>query len=579
MRERLLVRHFLIRFMEHDLISTNADRREVLAVTGGTLVSVSLFLATLTALRYQFNNFMPPGITSMNALDDRFLFVSASMLVMALLAVALWDSLALDPRDTAVLGTLPVQHSTLVRSKFIAVAIFGIVADLGWNAPPTLLRFAALPLMLRVGGRGIAVLTFANAVVTLLAGAFGFLAVIAIRETLTALLGHERFRAISSVVQAVLIVALTSALLLLPARSSRIAQTWLARDTASARALPPLWFVGLHEAMAGSVIDDAPRATAVRGAYAVPVFRLQELGATALYRQLRPRYQALGRAALESLLLVALLAVIASAWNSRRLPMPPHQSAREMSALMSLWRWTVAHALTSSPVQQAGFWFTLQTLPRRVTHRAVLASALAVGVALIVITAGSSIGAFAAQPFLLAALLTGFRRAVQLPAELRSGPTFTLAWNGDLARFISGVKRAGWIAIVLPALLVLFAWHAALFGVEAAALHSSVGAALALLMMELLFVRYSRLPLVSSHVPGPDARSRGFVYVAGVLLVCVALAWIEQSAFSASSLYVLLLAATLAGIAAGVSVSVHAPAFTGDLEDEIAATQRLNLSV
>ena len=54
MRDRLLVRHFLWRFLEHDLISPNADRHVVLSALGGTLVAVSLFMAVLIAMPYQF---------------------------------------------------------------------------------------------------------------------------------------------------------------------------------------------------------------------------------------------------------------------------------------------------------------------------------------------------------------------------------------------------------------------------------------------------------------------------------------------------------------------------------------------
>jgi hypothetical protein len=47
MRDRLLIRHFLRRFLEHDLISPNADRHEVLSAIGGTLVAVSLFMLSV----------------------------------------------------------------------------------------------------------------------------------------------------------------------------------------------------------------------------------------------------------------------------------------------------------------------------------------------------------------------------------------------------------------------------------------------------------------------------------------------------------------------------------------------------
>src|SRR5689334_7035632 len=106
MRDGLLTVHFLQRFLDHDLISPHADRREVLTVTGAMFVVSSLFLAFFLAVKYQFNLFLPPGLTSVLALDDRFLLASLPMIVMALVAVAEWDALALDARDTAVLGPL-----------------------------------------------------------------------------------------------------------------------------------------------------------------------------------------------------------------------------------------------------------------------------------------------------------------------------------------------------------------------------------------------------------------------------------------------------------------------------------------
>src|SRR5215471_2931355 len=163
MRDRLLVRHFLWRFLEHDFISANADRREALSVVGGAVISISLFFSALIAIEYQFSNFMPPGIASQQSVDDRFMFVTSSMFVMALLAVALWDALALDARDTAVLGILPVPQQVIIRAKFSAIALLAAGTTLAWNFFPVVLRGAALPVGLHVGFGGIAVLTLAQA--------------------------------------------------------------------------------------------------------------------------------------------------------------------------------------------------------------------------------------------------------------------------------------------------------------------------------------------------------------------------------------------------------------------------------
>src|SRR5215467_10978414 len=177
MRDRLLVRHFLQRFLEHDLISSTADRRDVVSVVGGGLIAISLFGSVLIAWVYQLDAFRPPGLTSLNSLDDRFLFVSWSMLVMALLAVSQWDALSLDARDTVVLGILPIPKAAIIRAKFLAVALLAGGTLVACNFAPTLFRFASVPTGLRINGQAALILTLAQAFVTLAAGVFGFLAI------------------------------------------------------------------------------------------------------------------------------------------------------------------------------------------------------------------------------------------------------------------------------------------------------------------------------------------------------------------------------------------------------------------
>src|SRR5204862_8138869 len=160
----------------------------------------------------------------------------------------------------AVLGVAPVPLPVIVRTKVMAVALRAAGTAAAWNLPSMLLRSFSLPSTLPVGFKGSLTLTAGHAVATLAAGAFGFLAVFALREGLSAVLGYTRFRAISAALQAVLVVVLMSALLLLIGSSRDVARTWLARGGVAALTLPSLWFVGLHETLAGSVIDSMPRA-------------------------------------------------------------------------------------------------------------------------------------------------------------------------------------------------------------------------------------------------------------------------------------------------------------------------------
>jgi hypothetical protein len=583
MRDRLLVRHFWWRFLEHDLISPNTDRHVVLSVIAATLVAVSLFLVILIAAPYQFFPRMPPGIVSLRSLDERFFFTSASMVVLALIAVAQWDALSLDSRDTSALGVLPIPRVVIVRSKFIAVALLAIGGAVAWNLAPTVLRFVVVPPKLGVSFRGMLVLTVAHGVTTIAAGAFGFLAVMGFREGIFAIVGQARFRRISGVLQAGLLVALVTALLLLPGIPMGTTPNWLARGGLTSRALPPLWFVGLHEVLAGSVIDTLPRTRPPRvlvvGGRQVPepVARSASLSrqreASDLYRSLWPRHRELAATGIAALVIAFVVTTGACLWNSRRLPAPLGRPAREVGTTGRARNWMAAHVVARTSLCQAGFFFALQTMSRQVPHRVALASSVAVGLSLVLIAAqgrafasGSDVSDVASLPvallagqwLLLASLLSGFRHAVRIPAELRASTTFSLVWTGNLTPYISGVKRAGWIALVLPTLGGLFIWHAIVLGASLAALRLGIGLVVSAFLMETLFLRYRRLPFVSAYVPGAELKSRGIAYVAALLSVSFALAWIERLALMTTAGYVTLVTLTI-GLSMAINRSSHQP--------------------
>src|SRR3954453_17944963 len=123
MREQLLTRHFLARFMENDLVSPDGDRHDALAMICGGLLTSGLFVSVFVSLKFLFMPFQSPGRTADLAIYDRLFFIAISMIGMALVAVATWDALSLDPRDTAILGPLPIPRGAIVRAKLRAVAV------------------------------------------------------------------------------------------------------------------------------------------------------------------------------------------------------------------------------------------------------------------------------------------------------------------------------------------------------------------------------------------------------------------------------------------------------------------------
>src|SRR5687767_12754432 len=92
-------------------------------MVGGGFLSLGLFASVLISIGFLFMPFQSPGRTADLAIFHRFFFISISTIVMALVAVATWDALSLDPRDTAILGPLPIPRSVIVSAKLRAIAI------------------------------------------------------------------------------------------------------------------------------------------------------------------------------------------------------------------------------------------------------------------------------------------------------------------------------------------------------------------------------------------------------------------------------------------------------------------------
>jgi hypothetical protein len=586
MRDRLLVRHFLQRFLDHDLISPHADRREVLTVTCALVVVSSLFLAFFLAVKFQFNVFLPPGLTSLLSLDDRFMLMAVSMVVMGLVAVAEWDALSLDARDTAVLGPLPVPAAVIVRTKFVAVALFAAAFDVGLSLGPTVLRAAALPVRLPVTMAGALRLTAAHAFCAIAAGAFGFVAVFGLREMARALIGPARFQRISAGLQAALVVFFTTALLLLPGSYSRVGLTWLTHNRVPAAAVPPLWFVGLHETLAGMVIDGLPRGVAPRRYVAA------EQQATQIYRGLWPVFHHLALVAVVASIVLVAATVAACVWNNRRLPTefirPRHRSRLFQRAVL----WTITRAIVRRPAEQAGFFFTIQSLARSAPHRVTIAASLAVAFSLVVITLGANdlhrtfelatmpLSMLVLQTLLLGVVLTGFRHAVRVPAEVRANWTFHLAWSGDERPYLAGVRRAAISVLVAPTLLILLAADIVILGPRLASAHAAAGVCEALLLLEIVFARYPKLPFASLYVRSDDLKSVGPLYIGALLIFSAALAGVERAAFASAPGAVAFLAA-LAAMIAGVralDASYRRLRLPIDLDEvQSGPTQRLEL--
>lgn len=515
----LLTKLFLRQFLENDLISPEADRSQLVAVVGAMVVSLTLFVSVFMSFNYVTTS-LTPGQAAVLSLDDKFFYLALAMIVTALAAAAQWDALAIDPRDAAILEPLPVRAGTIRRAKLAAVAILGAGVAIALNAFPSVV----FPWLLvfnfqQMSSVLLPWLMVTHAMVTIAAAVFGYLAVVALRETMAAVLGLRWFSRVSPWAQSALIVMLGSSLLLLPPAANRIAE----RGFEGWRAMsPPMWFLGAYDMAAGGVIADLPRTRMTRRQA-----NNDEI-TTTIYRERRGQFPVMARRAGLALGLTLLLAIAAYRWNARRLPSlapaPPPAFRRR-------WRLSgrVARTLlVRDPAARAGFYFALAAMWRSNTHRLTLACAAAAGFAMAVVAlsnatvqqgTGASSRLLSVQPLLYGSLLVGFRHVIRVPAELRANWGFQLAWRGRDRAFAAGVKRAAVVALVLPSLIVLLPLFVFVLGPELALVHAALGLAGAIVLLEALMLNYDKVPFTCTYVPNGNMKALvpiyGISFIAG----------------------------------------------------------------
>ena len=574
-----LTRHFLRRFLENDLISPEADRAQLLAVVGAALFSVTLLITLFMSFAY-VGVARTPSQLALAALNDKYFYISLSMVVSALLAVAQWDSLVVDVRDAAILEPLPVRPTTIRRAKLAAVSILGAGAAVLVNIMPTLVFPWLLVFHTRLPVSEMLALAATQALVTMAAAAFAFVAIIAMRETLAVVLRPGPLASISPIVQGLLIVVLGSALLLIPPSSDRIAQRVLNENH---QMLPSMWFLGLYETIAGDIVRHAPRSPVLR-----PRVLAAESAAADAYDRRKPQFEALARRAAAASWFVMLIAAAAYSWNARRFPSSaPVQSRRR--------RWNLAHRLARGLIARgqtarAGFFFTLAAVWRSNLHRLTLACAGAASVAAAVVTLSGlelenvsgvrdiPTGVFAIQPMFYGALLVAFRHGIRVPAELRANWAFQLAWRDRGSDFLAGVRRAALVGVVIPALLIVLPLFAYFVGLPLAVAHAALGFGGAVLVTEVLLLSYDKVPFTCTYVPSENLKAFGIPYVVAFLIGATLFAAMQRNALLDPAAW-LRLAGMLIVLTAGLRLAATRRTSRPpvDFNEAPATTQRLGL--
>ncbi len=99
-------------------------------------------------------------------------------------------------------------------------------------------------------------------------------------------------------------------------------------------------------------------------------------------------------------------------------------------------------------------------------------------------------------------VLSGMRLAFGLPAELRANWAFQAAEPCPKEPCAAGVRKAMLLLGVFPVLAALAPVHACLWGLWLASAHFLYGAVLSALLVEVLLMRFDKIPFTCSYLPG-----------------------------------------------------------------------------
>jgi len=249
------------------------------------------------------------------------------------------------------------------------------------------------------------------------------------------------------------------------------------------------------------------------------------------YEQLRPVTKShllrdLGNRALPAIVVSGAIFVLTFLWGRSPAASPATASARRR------------HITLRHPVQNAVFHFITQSITRSVKHRLFLATYGGFGAALAVMALTSGPEGLLRLPMTLSfVLVSALRAAFNFPSELRANWAFQLGEIRPVAEYLTATRK--WIVTcaILPLFVLLAPMEFLCFAARAAVFHLAYGLTLTLLLVELMFLGFHKIPFTCAHFPGKVNLSfLSVMYIFGFTTYSRTMAAFEQW-LSASPVY------------------------------------------
>ncbi len=509
---RVLLRHFVVRLFNNDVMKYEDQNREVLVVFLAFLVMAGALIPTI--LLFPYLRAMP-GYTLETVWREKTLFMTLSMTVTGIIAVLNWDNMFLDDKDFSGLFNLPVSRNTIFSAKFFSLLVFVGIVTASFNFFAVFIfTFYLGHIPAEYSFLEINILRFGTAqfVSSFMANLFVLLAVTLVQSLLMLLLRGKPYKRVSVLVQTTLLFGFVSVLAWYPKIHGSL-QSLKDNYSSFVYYFPPLWFTGFHEQLIGNTEYLFRRHVVIAAVVLTVLLDLYVLSFPLNFRRYTDAWNQSPAKSKKAALKVASLSRGGSRGKGLKL---------RFSEFFQ--RVVVPH-----PIQRAIFYFSLAALRRSRKHKFLLAVYIALPTAFLVtelvvsmIKKGPGVLSVP-SPFLIAVplviylfLVLGLRMTVSRPITRGANWVFRLAEQNEPGHYISGLKKALFVFALLPGFVVFLLFYGYCWGFTAGLVHGLFCLTVALLLMEISFYHYRKIPFVSAHVPGKgNLKAFWALYVAG----------------------------------------------------------------
>jgi len=488
---RVLYREFLLRVIDLELLSADADTARLLGQFAALFAGMS-WLFTFWLI------FAGSGLSKIFLLVMEHFLIATTMIVVALLSVFCWDSIFPDRRDVLVLAPLPIRARTLFRAKMAAVLSALCLSVVSLNIFSGLIWPRMFSITNGGGLSGMSRSMAAYWITMVLAGAFMFCCVIGVQGIASQLLPRQQFLRLSALLQVAAFFLFLGIYILEP--SLETPKALAAPENQRLLAwLPSYWFFGLFQQLNGSMLPVF--APLVRRAW----IGLGVSGSVAVFVTLRAYLRTMGKIVEQPDILPG---THRSNWSPR------------FGALL----------------QTSIVLFGLRTLLRSKQHRVLLAFYLGTGFAAMLAyirtplrrleifhraaDGAADVSFLVASLWMICFAVLIVRLVISMPHTLRANWIFRMTELREASIYVSAVRRLLLVLAVAPVWLFLAVLFLSHWPTWTMAGHLVVLALVGMILVELSLNGFQKLPFTCSYLPG---QSKVHVVFWGILLVLIPL--------------------------------------------------------